>query len=79
LDSAVKNIEHSSTVLNYLGTSAEEVEQANSDASEVSVKDLDRAVELASELYDRIRRDEQLAQDAHKDGLSVHRIQRFLS
>ncbi len=79
LESAVDNLSQSSTVLGFIASSTEEVEQANSDAAEVSVKDVNAAVALANELYERIWENERLARQAHEGSLSRESVQRFLS
>lgn len=79
LESAVDNLSESSTVLGYIASSVEEIERANSDAAQVSVQDVVAAVDLADRLFERIRENERLAQQAHNGKLSTELVQRFLS
>ncbi len=79
LETAVDNLSQSSSVLEYIANPAQEVEKANSDAAEASVKDVNAAAALADELYQRIRDNERLARQAHEGKLSQESVQRFLS
>lgn len=79
LESAVDNLSESSKALDYITSSTTEVERANSDAADVSVKDVDAAAQLADELYERIRENERLARQAHDANLSREAVHRFLS
>jgi hypothetical protein len=79
LESAVDSLSESSKTLEYITSSTVEVEQANSAAADVSVKDVDAAAQLADELYGRIRENERLAREAHDAKLSQESVHRFLS
>ncbi len=79
LESAVDNLSESSKALEYITSSTKEVEQAMSDAADVSVKDVEAAAKLADELYGRILENERLAREAHDAMLSREAVQRFLS
>jgi hypothetical protein len=79
LESAVDSLSESSKALEHITSPAQEVEQANSDAADVSVKDVDAAAQLAGELYGRIRENDQTAREAHATKRLRESVHRFLS
>jgi hypothetical protein len=56
----------------------EEVQRANVQASEVTVREVQSAVQVADELTGRIRENLRVANQAQGKGLSQESIQRFL-
>lgn len=79
LEAAVTNITESRASIQGLGSNYPEVEGANSDASRVSVRDVNAASELADTLYSRITGNEGLANNAQVVRLSPENVQRVLS
>jgi hypothetical protein len=78
LSSAVRNVSDSTDAVSSLGDAFDEVRRSNRQASEVSVREVQAAAQVADELQDRIRGDLQVATDAQGKGLSSDTIQRFL-
>jgi hypothetical protein len=78
LSSAVRNLNESTDTLAAMSGAVEEVQRSNMQASEVSVREVQSAVQVADELRNRIRDNLRLANEAQGKGLSSESIQRFL-
>ncbi len=78
LSSAVRNLNESTDTLAAMSGAVEEVQRANVQASEVTVREVQSAVQVADELTGRIRENLRVANQAQGKGLSQESIQRFL-